>query len=90
MLDIYRPNTSPKVIQVDVDGMTYERSLDVAGVELASLISKYRKVYHKRFDRPLKALVVQHTRMRLKQGRTKVRVANELGLSISTISSWMA
>ena len=69
----------------ELDHLTNE-----AGLRLAAAILRYQKLEHKRFDRPLKNLVATHTKLRLEQGWTRRQVANEIGLSVSTISDWMA
>ena len=67
----------------------HERLLDEGGLRLAEGVIKYQKLWHKRFDRGFKVLVATHAKLRLDQGWTQRQVANEIGLSVSTISDWM-
>jgi hypothetical protein len=67
----------------DIDHMLY-----VGGLTLAFKIRERRRYLHKRIHRKLKHLAIVHANQREDQGWKQREIADELGVSVSTLYRW--
>ena len=71
-----------------MDEAQAEHVLNEGGMILAFKIRAHRDHFHKRIGRKLKNMALTHAAHRASRGWTQREIADELGVSVSTLYRW--